>query len=368
VIPTAHAVISPSGEAYATAVVVEAVEAPPAHVHYVSEADKVAYLRRGAHIGPAGLVEQFRKSVAQFGMRYWIIDNSGSMNTCDGRRFVSAGHGRWGAVSATRWEELGDSLEFHAAVAAHLGAPTEFRLLNPPAGAPQVVPVGRGDPEREIDAMKHLAASSPLGRTPLCARVREVIRDIRARESQLRAAGTRALVVIASDGEPSDGSVEEALRPLKDLPCWVVVRLCTDDDAVVGFWNRVDADLEVDMDVLDDLTGEAREVAAHNPWLTYGLSLHRLREFGCVDKIFDVLDETRLSKPQVLHCVKLLYGDDVDVPHPDLNFEAFARALDALQRRHDTNAVVWNPLKNRSDPWINVRVLSRQLGHGCSIM
>ena len=48
----------------------------------------------------------------------------------------------------------------------------------------------------------------------------------------------------------------QAMRPLKDLPVWVVVRLCTNDDKIVDYWNRVDEELELSMDVLDDLGGE----------------------------------------------------------------------------------------------------------------
>eukprot|EP01034_Spumella_vulgaris_P015571 gene15571-19896_t len=68
----------------------------------------------------------------------------------------------------------------------------------------------------------------------------------------------KALVVIATDGEASDGEVAEAMRPLKDLPVW------------------------------------AKEIHAYNPWLTYGEPLQRLREFGCSVKELDLLDERRL--------------------------------------------------------------------------
>ena len=40
----------------------------------------------------------------------------------------------------------------------------------------------------------------------------------------------------------------------------VVVRLCTDDERIFAYWNGVDADLEFDLDVIDDWTGEADEV------------------------------------------------------------------------------------------------------------
>ena len=51
-----------------------------------------------------------------------------------------------------------------------------------------------------------------------------------------------------------------ALKQLYKMPVWVVIRLCTDEDSVVDYWNNVDDNIELEMDVLDDIFGEAKEV------------------------------------------------------------------------------------------------------------
>ena len=50
------------------------------------------------------------------------------------------------------------------------------------------------------------------------------------------------------------------MRPLQQLPVWVVIRLCTDEDRMVDYWNSVDGEIELNMDVIDDPNGEALEV------------------------------------------------------------------------------------------------------------
>ena len=83
---------------------------------------------------PKGIGDQLIASTRDFAMRYWIIDNSGSMKAQSGHRVVRGAGGREGMVACSRWEELGEGIKWHAAMAAHLHAPTEFRLLNAPSG------------------------------------------------------------------------------------------------------------------------------------------------------------------------------------------------------------------------------------------
>lgn len=319
---------------------------------------------------PAGINAEFVKSARDFPLRIWVVDNSGSMMTTDGKRIVRGPGGREGVVDASRWEELGDSLIWHATLAANLGAPTEFRLLNPPnSGTPQVLSVGMGDKEAEVSAVRKLITSGPTGRTPLCAQIRAVTARVKAQEATLRANGQRVVVVIASDGAATDGNIEEAMRPLQALPVWIVVRLCTDDDSVVKYWNRVDEDLELDMDVLDDLSGEGAEVTENNPWLTYGAPLHRLREWGSINKVFDVIDEKLLAVPEMLSLLSLILGPAAaEMPNPQLDWPGFEKRLEELLALEPQ---IWDPLRKRSRPWFALDKLRRHYSNSggyCSIM
>ena len=66
--------------------------------------------------------------------------------------------------------------------------------------------------------------------TPLCRHIREIIEKIKSIEGSLRSKGQKACVIIATDGESSDGDIAAAMKPLEILPCFVVVRLCTNDE------------------------------------------------------------------------------------------------------------------------------------------
>jgi hypothetical protein len=140
----------------------------------------------------------------------------------------------------------------------------------------------------------------------LCRHINEIVAKITTLESHLRQSGQKACIVICTDGESSDGNISQAMYPLKNLPVHVVVRLCTDSETIVSYWNSIDTDLELEMDVLDDLVGEAEEVQIKNAWLTYGEPLQRLREFGVSLREFDLLDEASLTKEQMLNICRAM--------------------------------------------------------------
>ena len=198
-----------------------------------------------------------------------------------------------------------EALKFHVGLARASGAQCEFRLLN--GAAPVTIGAGYRNEDVGYSTLMSAFEESPDGGTPLCRHIREIIAKIGPMEQELRSRGQKACVVIMTDGESSDGDIAQAMQPLKNLPVWVVIRLCTDDDRISSYWNNIDSQLELGMDVLDDLCGEAVEVNEKNPWLTYGEPLHRLREFGIAVKELDLLDENLLSLEQLRKMSSVMY-------------------------------------------------------------
>ena len=222
-------------------------------------------------------------------------------------------------------------------------------------------------------ARRTMEHASPGGVTPLIPHMQEIRNNLLALETELRNNGTKVVLVLATDGLPTsdrgifDDSVRqqfvESLRALEGLPIWIVVRLCTDDDDVVQFWNSLDGQLELNLDVLDDFVSEAKEVHEHNPWINYGLPLHRMREMGVHHRLFDLLDERPLSKDELRDFARLLLGDGVmdGVPHPEENWRGFYNHVSKLvAAEHKT----WNPITRHSEPWIDLHRLSKDYGDG----
>ena len=153
-----------------------------------SQAAKQAYV---ASLGfPTGIAEEFLRSIEDFPMRYWVIDNSGSMTTGDGHELVqTVGYEAQlpisKLVSCSRWKELSQTLKWAGDLAINTSARTEFRLLNPANGV-QTVLLGQGSPDLEQYMLDQLVSSTPAGKTPICEQIRQVTASVRAQVGQAR--------------------------------------------------------------------------------------------------------------------------------------------------------------------------------------
>lgn len=246
---------------------------------------------------PAGLAAELGRTRAAYPVRFWVADNSGtslcycdamilagcfccfvfllnkrfipihphpnakgSMRTSDGHELRTMSTSTIEVVPCTRWTELQGSLSYHIQLAGLLEATTIFRLLNDPGVniGPQEFCVG--DPTARWNiatqvqhAVKVIEKSSPRGVTPLTQHLEEIRYHISTVEATLRQNGQDAVVVLATDGLPSnqygessDAVLKEfviALKALQSLPVWIVVRLCTDDAKVVSYYNSLDQEV-----------------------------------------------------------------------------------------------------------------------------
>ena len=300
------------------------------------------------HHFPTGLIETIVESSIRAGPRYYVVDDSGSMDTGDGERIIHSDTraGEANHVHCTRWEELGDSLRFHAGLVHASKMQAQFRFINGPRTH---MP---GDGKRGMDKILSVLDDPPSGVTPLCRHMKEVVDEIEHFAPALRQHRRKAIICIFTDGCPSDGDLVTVLNRLVDLPVWLMVRLSTNEDEVVSYWNSLDARLEVDMDILDDPQAEADEIHKLNPWLSYNYFLHRIREFGLIIREFDMLDEHAMSPPQIRRFLARLFNVQVeDIPDPVNDLNHFMHFVTDHQK-HLIPPVVHNLHMKKPEPWV----------------
>jgi hypothetical protein len=190
-----------------------------------------------------------------------------------------------------------DSIRFHANVAFEGKIASEFRFST---SSPTMIPctVGLYAEELSRENVDHVllqcdtpAAASTEEINHFVRHIEDIAKDIASIAPLLRQAGKTVSIIILTASSPNDTTLVDALQPFRDLPVSIILRLCNNDSRVFTFWKSQDCKLKMNIDVLDDMKGEAEEVHVVNPWITYADPLHRMREFGVNMKELDLLDE-----------------------------------------------------------------------------
>jgi len=322
------------------------------------------------------------------GLRVYVLDNSGSTQAFDGKYLdPEANGGSMRMVPCTRWEEIRRMAMQQAEMNARVGTPCQFVLLNPPAPRGfaafregvdiATVDAAPGSPQvaEQLQALQNMLRNTrPEGATPLGQRLQEVHHRLLHGFMQQSAQGLRCVVIIATDGLPtcigsgipSDEARREVVTMLRrltaQLRAFVVVRLTTDEDSVIEYYNRIDEEVELPLEVLDDFTAEAAELRDQgNGWLTYSPALHMLREGGTFVNVLDIMDERRL-KPQEVQAFVGQYlqrsADDTAFPSNPNDF------LQAVKWRLRETPAVYDPLQGCMAACIDQSKLRRALGMG----
>mmetsp|Transcript_75922 Transcript_75922/g.246373 ORF Transcript_75922/g.246373 Transcript_75922/m.246373 type:complete len:409 (-) Transcript_75922:316-1542(-) len=303
---------------------------------------------------PAGLAGVVAEDDQRIGRRIYLLDNSGSTATGDGSVLVEGRNGSATQVPGTRWEEICAFTEDHARWNLTVGTPCEFVLLNSWSRVQgSGMQEGRdclhidrslGDVAAQLQQLSTLLRNNgPRGVTPLVARLDEIHQRVYAEAPGLAQRGQLVFLTIVTDGLPTspysgtstDADKQSFISTLRNLcanlPLQLVIRLCTDDKATVEFYNDVDEELELPLDILDDIVGEAQEVASHgNDWFAYTPTLHRIREAGTLCKMLDAIDERKLTKLEVRQLAEALCGASGGASLAGLTDRQFVREIKRL--------------------------------------
>merc|ERR1719277_306952 len=179
----------------------------------------------------------------------------------------------------------------------------------------------RGPEEEQLQELRTMLRNNgPRGVTPIAERLEDIQRRIQAGVTDLAQRAQMVFLTIVTDGLPTTpfsghstdadkNQMIQALRFLSAASVQLVIRLCTDDEETIRFYNRIDEELELPLDILDDMVGEAKELAQRgNDWFAYTPVINRMREAGTLCKILDTLDERPLCPLEVRRLAGLLIG------------------------------------------------------------
>jgi hypothetical protein len=302
-----------------------------------------------------------------------MLDDCGAMQTQDAHILQS----NYTYRPATRWQELVDCVLYHADLAVRLHWPTRVALVNPtvqqqqhfalhqPHANGQLIPPAQ---EYQIlqQALRNVIPQGPSAES-LLEQLRLLREYIVGLADSLRAQHQRVSVIIGTQGLLVDAqgcvnpnwkfTLTQALNSFAGLPVAFVLRLCTDDEHVLDFYNTLDAHIPLPFDVLDDFYGEALEVYLRNPWLCYAIVLHRVRELGYSMPALDEMDERGLTLTELHSFVQFLFG--VTLPLPQQNWSLFCHRIQECQAREVQH---WNPVLKCVTPWINMSLLQSIYG------
>jgi hypothetical protein len=348
-----------------------------------SEQEKESVVQKlvQTHQYPQGLAERLYDSTRQtFTHHFWIIDNSGSMLTTDCHRVVSpdvldvggAQPQKIDVVKCSRWNELQATILAQAQLSCILRAPTTFRFLNHPTLSKQTGHefTVRQESDWEM-AQSMVAMTKPEGTTPLMAELQQLHNRIALLADDMRQQGHRAVVVIATDGLPSDEygdsspqaqeAFAQTLKQLQLLPVWIVIRLFTNERDVISYYRKLDKKLELPMECIANFLMESREIHHCNPWLNYALPLHQCREMGFNHRVFDLLDERPLTKDDVYEFLLVFFGSQPFHNAPNIHTE-WKEFLAYLKQTVGSMQQQWSPHSKKMEFWIDVKKLASEMG------
>jgi hypothetical protein len=215
----------------------------------------------------------------------FVFDDSGSMNSV-----LSDSPLNTGVFKATRWDELKNFSKISIDL-ANIFNPEgiDIHFLNRPA-ARNV---------RNLNDLEPYLVNKPSGFTPM----RRVLETVLRENDPVALAERKLLIVIVTDGEPTDDYGKEDISGLKYAlqsrakNVYTTIVSCTDEDNTMDYLNNWDRIIPR-LDVVDDYRNEKSEVlkakGARFPF-SYGDYIVKIL-IGSMDPELDNMDESHVTK------------------------------------------------------------------------
>jgi hypothetical protein len=331
-----------------------------AHEPWKEQSIIAALLDQGFSKGVASVIPH---SNPYYPIRFWLIDNGGHMRVMDGKRILGSElHHQ--VITCSRWAELQETMDFHIQLAGLNETPTIFRFINfPPQACAREFCVGRYRRQSEVDAALSIVRDcEPRGANELSEHLREIYERICTIEPELWAQKQQAIVVLAVAGLPEDGTLADDLRLLQSLPVRLIVRLCVDDSKVYHYYADVSRGLKEPLEIVGEYFSEAKRIHKYNPWLTYGLTLHRCREMGIGHHLLSMLGQRSLDKEEASIVVGMLFGKEFlakkasQQNNHEVNSKQF---LSNVTRFNKEQGQIWNPVTGKMEFWVDTKKLQK---------
>jgi hypothetical protein len=308
-----------------------------------------------------GLTDFFIDDLEKSPLRYFIVDDSGSMTINDGQIFDAE---KKKIIKCSRWNELLETLKFQIGVSNSGMIKSKFIFLN--GGFLDVGDKFISD-KHFFDRYFKIAEGS----TPLCGAISIIINEIAQFSEYYRQNGKTISIVVMTDGDASDGDIRGQFELLKCYPVHLTLRLFTNEEKIVNYWNEIDRDLELRFDVIDNYLDEYKEVSKANPWLTYGLELHRLREYGLMSNEMDNIDEEIFEIDSIRTIIIIIYGEKylTESIYFDINDTKWdPNEIIKYLNKTKNNLTTINPFTRKREFWIKRNKLNKLNNNQCKIL
>eukprot|EP00928_Gymnodinium_smaydae_P068338 TRINITY_DN5143_c0_g2_i1.p1 TRINITY_DN5143_c0_g2~~TRINITY_DN5143_c0_g2_i1.p1 ORF type:complete len:367 (-),score=38.65 TRINITY_DN5143_c0_g2_i1:226-1326(-) len=303
---------------------------------------------------PVGLAYLVAQADCRIDLRMFLLDNSGSTTTLDGRKFdKELGHAQ--KVGCSRWDEI---KHFALLQAKDRSSFTEFIQLNPYVQSFCTLDPAKGSVNTyELESKLHLM--SPGGSTPLTSAIKEMRKRLDTDHSNKE----YPIVVIAVDGKPNDvHSFLEELRVTNRVHQFrLVVRLTAGtDESLRQDYMDYDKELGLPYEVVGDLEFEAEKVReAGNDFFVYSPFIHFIRERGTDLPLMHRITEKRMKTRDAMRfCEYLLTNDKRDAEFREDPADFVADIKEKIEHAEP----VYDSLKKRMVPPVDVSALEAFLG------